>query len=146
MFSNDLEEWRNKEKEFAKYLLDKRIANIEFAPDKKFTDWDLKRTKNWDVKTYEIKFDKKAEETWNLAIEYRFNWKPSWMFKSKADYIVYSVYGKRYIENRAELLLKILENYQLWLIQKKEWWDLNSSSLYIIPLKYIDKIFSFKSE
>ena len=105
---------------------------------RKFKEWDIKMT-YWDnkVATYEIKRDLKAQETWNFIIEYRFKWEASWIYASKADYIVYYIADKWWIQKRSELLLRIQQ------VEKREckWWDGWQSSLYIIKVDKLPELF-----
>lgn len=137
-FVRDLQKWRQAEKVFARYLIDyPNIKSLEF-PQWKFKEWDIKMT-YWDGKiaTYEIKRDLKAWETWNFIIEYRYCWEASWIYASKADYIVYYIDNKWYIQSRAELLLRIQK------VEKREckWWDWWKSSLYIIKVDKLPELF-----
>ena len=119
-FVKDLAIWEKAQIEFAKILLEtEKIISLEFA-QWKFSDWDIKiKTPDWE-KTYEIKTDTMAESTGNYVIEYMFKWNPSWIFTSKADYIVYQVKWERRVASRGALIL--------WLINMEKrdtkWWGL----------------------
>ena len=74
MFKEDLKEWRNVELEFARELIDQKLKNLELAPDRKFTDRDLKITTNDDREiSYEIKHDIVSETTGNVWFEFYCN-------------------------------------------------------------------------
>ena len=112
-FTNDLAIGRRAEKEFAKVLLDNteefRVVSLEFAQGK-FKDWDIKIDciPDW-ILTYEIKSDTMADKTWNFVIEFRGNkWNASWIYASKADYIVYYVKWEWWIQERGELILRLI--------------------------------------
>jgi len=137
-FVKDLAKWKEVEKAFAKYLIDyPDVISIEF-PKGKCKDYDVKMTYGNDkVATYEIKTDFKAQNTGNFVIEYRFKWEASWIYASKADYIVQYILGKWWIQSRGELILRINQ------IEKREtkWWDWFQSSLYIIKADKLSELF-----
>ena len=145
MFSDDLKNWRLIEKEFVRELLkinkQREIWNIEFAPDRRFEEWDVRITfrVQWKemVKSYEVKHDKKSEETNNVWFEYRYNHKPSWIINSDADVIVYYINGKFYYQDRKELLAKLFDiNYS-----NKVWGDNNASDLLVVSKEYLHELF-----
>ena len=140
MFKQDLEEWQEIEREFATYLMRKNIVGIEFSQGK-FPDRDIKAwfIKDWVVwwRTFEIKYDKKSDETWNVWFEYMCNWKPSWIYKSKADYLVYKVNWKFYMAYRPKLLIELNNCQKMDL----PWWDNNMSRLYVVKKDVFKSIF-----
>lgn len=97
------------EKVFMKYLIDYPwMISVEFSKWR-CKDYDIKLiTKDKEI-TYEIKSDRKSEETWNCCIEYMYKWKASWIFASKADYIVYYCNKKWRIQERWLLLCLLAE-------------------------------------
>ena len=131
MFKEDLKVWKAIEREFASKLMNWNVSKIEFS-QWKFKERDVKATfkKLWhDVeKTFEIKNDIVSERTGNVWFEVTFNWEPSWVFASKADYIVYKLWDTFHYVDRARLLL--------WLASvNKEiviWWDENKSELFLV--------------
>ena len=131
MFKEDLESWKQVEREFASKLMKRDVSKIEFS-QWKFKERDVKATfkKLWhDVeKTFEIKNDIVSERTGNVWFEVTCNSEPSWVFASKADYIVYKLWDKFYYMDRARLLM--------WLASvDKEivmWWDNNKSELFLV--------------
>lgn len=130
-FNLTLESWREVERAFAIKMLSKcsDIEKIEFAPDMQFKDWDVKISWCWKETTYEVKRDFKSQETWNIAIEFRCNNKPSGIFASKADYIIYCLSEDEfYWQNRWELL------YRLYFLEKKtvNWWDWDRAEMFLI--------------
>lgn len=136
-FAWDLLIWRHAEREFATHLLQcNNLTSLEF-PTGKFKDWDIKATYDNKVITYEIKSDTMAEQTGNFVIEIRFNWKASWIYTSKADYIVYHIKWERWGQERGELILR-LQN-----IDKRitKWWDWWKSELYVISCENLPKLF-----
>lgn len=141
MFEEDLKEWRKIEKEFVRRLLLKwDVENITFAPNKKFTDYDVKilfTDSKHTVKTFEVKYDKKSEETKNVWFEYRCHNKSSWIIKSVADVVVYYIDGKFYYQNREELLAKLLEINKF----NTKWWDYNASDMVIVSKEHLNELF-----
>lgn len=137
-FVHDLKKWKEVEKAFARYLIDyPDLRCIEF-PQGKFKEWDVRMIYGeGKVATYEIKTDFKAEETGNFVIEYRYKWKASWIYASKADFIVQYILWKWWIQSRPELILRING------IEKREtkWWDWYQSSLYIIKADKLPELF-----
>lgn len=121
-FSKTLESWKKIEREFAKIMIDtySNIEKVEFAPDTQFKDWDVRITVGWIERTYEIKRDFKSQETWNIALEIKCNWKPSGIFASKADFIIYCLNENEfYWQSRWELLYRIADINKY----KTMWWD-----------------------
>lgn len=147
MFGEDLNKAKIIEKEVAMRLLSTAIKNeldvlkIEFAPNKVRKDWDIKMVVNKDnmeyEKTYEVKNDMKSEETGNIGFEYMCNGKPSWIYASKADYIVYKLGNDYWYSDRAGLLIK-LNN-----VEKKsvDGWDWDNAKMYLVKKDNIDLIF-----
>lgn len=137
-FAKDLSDWVRAQIEFAKVLLDtEKVISLEFA-QWRFPDWDIKiLTPDWE-KTYEVKSDRQAQDTGNYVIEYSYKWKPSWIFTSKADYIVYYVKWERRIAERGALIL--------WLINAEKrttkWWDWWASSLWVLKCETLPDLFS----
>lgn len=140
-FNKTLESWKKIEKEFAKIMIDRysNIEKVEFAPDKQFKDWDVKITVGWIERTYEIKRDFKSQETWNIALEIKCNWKPSWIFASKADFIIYCLNENEfYWQNRWELLYRIADIAKY----KTMWWDGERAEMYIIAKEFLPLLFN----
>jgi hypothetical protein len=140
-FKTTLEWWKDTERAFASKLIQKckDIEEIKFAPNQQFKDWDIKVIWNWKEKTYEIKRDYKSQETNNLALEVRCNNKPSGLYASKADYIVYCLNEwEFYFQNRWELL------YRLDYMWKKlvRWWDGDRSEMYLISKEELPLLFN----
>lgn len=141
-FESDLENWRRVEKELAQKLVCRDIMKLEYAPKASYKDWDLKITyeDNGKVceKTFEVKDDIISAQTWNVWFEYRCFGKPSWIYASKADYIVYHLNNRFYYQDRWELL------YRLDKVEKTDvsWWDNNQSQMYIVSKKYLNNLFN----
>ena len=99
------------EKTFMRYLIDyPGMISIEFA-QWKFKDWDIKMTTKDKEITYEVKSDRKSEETWNCCIECMYKDEPSWVYASKADYIVMLDSDLSYNEKHIPKMLKFLDEY-----------------------------------
>lgn len=143
-FSKCFDKWRRLEKQFATMIIQKEldVLKLEFAPNKQFKDWDLKITSEQDGEiketTYEVKSDDKSLETWNICFEYYYNWEPSGIYASKADYIVYQIAWEFYIKPRAELLA------DLAVVEKKnvDGGDGNRSKMFLISKEKFDLIFN----
>lgn len=141
-FDKTLESWKKIEKAFVKKMLDMYdIEKVEFAPDIQFKDWDVKLTINWIEKTYEVKRDYKSQETWNIALEIKCNWKPSGIFASKADYIIYCLSEDEfYFRNRWELLYDLCDIAK-WKKYKTLGWDGERAEMYIISKELLPILF-----
>lgn len=141
MFKNDLQNWKQIERELASKLVRRNILSLEYAPNWQFKDWDLKvrYDDNWKVleRTFEVKDDKISSGTGNVWFEFRCFGKPSGIYSSKADYIVYHLDNKFYFQDRWELL------YRLGKVPKeiKTWWDYNWAELYIVNKRYLNDLF-----
>lgn len=126
-FTKDLAIGRSAEKEFAKVLLDtKHIINLEFSQGK-FKDWDIKTNEipEWEV-TYEIKSDTMADKTGNFVIEFRGSkWNASGIYASKADYIVYYIKWEWRIQERGELILRLINTEK----EEVKGWDWKMTSI-----------------
>ena len=138
-FSKTLESWKKIEKAFVKKMLDMYdIEKVEFAPDIQFKDRDVKLTIWWKEVSYEIKRDYKSQETWNIALEIKCNWKPSGIFASKADYIIYCLSEDEfYFRNRWELLYDLCDIAKY----KTLGWDGERAEMYIISKELLPILF-----
>lgn len=137
LFVKDLAKGAEAEKIFMRYLVDyPKLVSLEFS-QWKFKDYDIKMTTQDKVITYEIKNDVMADKTWNIAIEFRYKWEPSWIYASKADYIVYHAAWKWYMQSRPELILRLCEVEK----EVKKGWDWYQSELYIISLDKMNDLF-----
>lgn len=140
-FAKTLQWWKEIERQFAIKMLARyqNIQKIEFAPDIQFKDWDLKITIDWIEKSYEIKRDFKSQETWNIALEIRCNNKPSGIFASKADYIIYCLNDDEfYRQNRWELLYRLADINKY----KTLGWDWERAEMYIINKELLPLLFN----
>ena len=125
------------EKTFMRYLVDyPGMISIELA-QWKFKDWDIKmKTKDKEI-TYEVKSDRKSEDTWNCCIECMYKGEPSWVYASKADYIVYYTWKKWWMQERWKLLI-LLNNIEKEVVSGG---DGNRSELYLIKLELLPQLF-----
>ena len=141
-FNKTLESWKKIEKAFVKKMLDMYdVEKVEFAPDTQFKDRDVKLTINWIERTYEVKRDYKSQETWNIALEIKCNWKPSGIFASKADYIIYCLSEDEfYFRNRWELLYDLCDIAK-WKKYKTLGWDGERAEMYIISKELLPILF-----
>lgn len=141
MFENDLKKWKKTEQEFAKRLIDWGLLRLEFAPNEQFKDWDIKiefeKLGRNVVRTFEVKDDMISEKTGNVWFEVRCNGKPSWIYSSKADYIVYHLGDKFYYQDRWELIYALNDIPHTQTL----WWDWGKSLLYIVEKKYLSDLF-----
>lgn len=124
--------------EFAKLLLDtEKVVGLEIA-QWKFKLWDIKiTTPEWE-KTYEIKKDLKAPETGNYVIETRCSWKASGIYTSKADYIVYNVKDEWWVQERWELILRLMD------VEKRttKWWDWFRAEMFVLSCETLPILFN----
>lgn len=138
-FKEDLLKAREIEVNFACLLLKHGACNVELAPDRKFSDWDVK-AKQWELENYyEIKDDIISSTTGNVWFEFMCNWSMSWVYVSKADFIVYHVDDKFYCIQRPMLLARL--NFVKK--ERKKWWDWDKSDLFIVKKEdfftFVDK-------
>lgn len=139
-FVKDLSDWIKAQIEFAKVLLDtEKIISLEFA-QWRFTDWDIKINTPGGEKTYEIKSDRQAEQTGNYVIETRFKWNPSWIFTSKADIIVYYIKWQWWVQERGELILRLMNTEK----RETKWWDWFNSTLWVISCDKLPNLFNLR--
>lgn len=131
MFNEDLKDWKAVEREFASRLMKWEVSDIQFSQGK-YPERDLKVNfiKDWkeECKTFEIKNDLVSDKTGNVGFEYCYNWKPSWIYTSQADYIVYKLWDKFYYADRIRLII------WLSIVQKElvEGWDNNLSRMFLV--------------
>lgn len=87
-FASDLQLGKKYEKLALQYL---DYDNVEFAPDKKFYDYDIITHKNNIPTKYEVKSDRLTYKTGNACIEYMCNGLDSGITMTQADYYMYFV-------------------------------------------------------
>ena len=132
MFEKDLKEWKQIEREFASRLMKYDVVWLEFS-QWKCPDWDIKATimKDWKPveRTYEIKRDKKSDNSGNVWIEYMCNGKPSGIYTSKADYIAYKLGDNFYYADRIRFIIELSKLHKADVV----WWDWDNSQMFLIP-------------
>ncbi len=109
-FKIDLEAGAGVENKFVKLLQEKHPDWIIKTSEWYFPDRDVQLTKtDWTSLTFEVKYDRMVDKTGNIAIELSYDWCPSWICGSKADYIVY--YAKEFFRyaKPSEVYSKITE-------------------------------------
>lgn len=131
----------NCERVVMRYLVDyPGLISLEFSQGK-FKDWDIKmKYKKWkEIKevTYEVKSDRKSEQTGNCCIECMYKGEPSGIYASKADYIVYYTDHQWWIQERSVLLdrLEMAEKIT------KNGGDGHFSKLYLITVDKLPELF-----
>lgn len=138
MFDVDLMNARKVELEFLKLVLTPWVVHVYIPKkDKQFKDYDMKiEYEDWHTTTFEIKDCPRALEYGSIPFEIECNGKPSWIYASKADYIVYHIWDKRYRQDRGKLL------YELVQMKKYETfgWDNDKAKMYVVDLE-VAKLF-----
>lgn len=134
MFDVDLATWEEYEYEFMKKLLKPWVIGIHKPPRDKRKDRDIKVDyEDWTSKTFEVKWCPRAEEYWTIPIEFEYDGKPSGVFASIADYIVYKIWDKFYWQERGKFLSELAamkEKY--WTV----WWDNEKAKMFIVNLEW----------
>lgn len=139
MFDIDLATWEQYEYEFMKMLLKPWVVGIHKPPVWERKYWDIKVDyEDWTSKTYEIKSCPRAKEYGSIVFESEYNWKPSWVFESKSDYIVYYFEDTWYYQERWKLL------HELVSINKYEtfWWDNGNVKMYVVDINVARLLFN----
>ena len=133
MFDVDLITWEQYEYEFMKKLLKPWVVGIHKPSKEARKDRDIKVDyENRTSKTYEIKSCPRAKKYWTIPIEFEYNGKPSWVFASNADYVVYYFEWKFYWQSRDKFLSELeamKEKY--WTF----WWDGKKAKMYVVDLE-----------
>lgn len=83
-FESDKDFGEEAQKRFVKTLISKGFI-VDFMAEGDFPDYDIKLTNG---KTYEIKADRKAEETGNIFLETSYRGEASGLAYTKADFFV----------------------------------------------------------
>ena len=105
-FEDDKSFGEEVQRRFAKTLVNKGFI-IDFMAEGDFPDWDIKLTNG---KTYEIKADRKAQETGNLFIETSFKGDCSGLTGTRADYFVIIVNDFALIARTEDVMRFILSH------------------------------------
>lgn len=124
--------WEKYEYEFMKRLLKPWVVGIHKPPVWERKDRDIKVDyADWTSKTYEIKSCPKAKEYWSIPVEYEYDWKPSGVFASKADYVVYYIDNQFYMQDRWVFLAELV-----WVNKYSTvWGDNDKSKMFIVNLE-----------
>ncbi len=132
MFDVDLATWEQYEYAFMKTLLKPWVVGIHKPPKEERKDRDIKVDyEDWTSKTYEVKGCPKAKEYGSIPVEYEYDWKPSGVFASKADYIVYYIGNQFYTQDRWVFLTELV-----WVNKyATTWWDNWKSKMFIVNLE-----------
>lgn len=103
-----------------------------------FKDYDIAFKKDcWNIRTIEVKYDRMAGDTGNVAFEYEYYWKPSWIFTTKANIVIYYVNNDFYWAT-TDHIKWFLELH--W--RKVVWWDNQASSLYLLNIEEFETLFT----
>lgn len=132
----DLADWKTAEDGFIELLQKRNKWCVVSKTTWKNSDYDIELIKaDWTRVTFEIKYDRLATKTGNVAFEIECNGKPSGIMTTKADYIVYLI-DKTYYYTDAKTLYDNIIEYETI-----KWWDWWRSTLILITLKEFAKLF-----
>jgi hypothetical protein len=73
------------------YLNNDEYSEVEFAPNQRFVEWDVKVKRGALEAKYEVKADRLSAKTGNLCIEYECSGQPSGISTTQADFYAYFV-------------------------------------------------------
>jgi hypothetical protein len=73
------------------YLPKDEYTDVEFAPNKRFVEWDVKLKNGALEAKYEVKSDRITAKTGNFCLEYECSGQPSGISTTQADYYAYFV-------------------------------------------------------
>lgn len=109
--------------------------------------WERNTIERWvdivssEWKTVEVKFDRKALDTWNLFIEVECNGKPSWINAyDKIDVLAYIVGETIYLFN-VEKLKKAIQDTNFRRVKWGDWWRV---TWVLIPITIGEQLVSKK--
>lgn len=109
-FSEDLKIGQEVEKRVANVLEKETGVKCLFPTPGKFSPFDFAfYMPSGEIKTAEVKYDAKASQTGNIAIEVSNNGKPSGLFVTKSDYWVHVVGCDAYLLKTEDLKNKCLD-------------------------------------
>jgi len=99
----------------------------------KFKPWDVQITHDSDTITFEVKSDRKAQQSGNMVIEFECNNKPSGITSTEADYWVYFVDGTTdyYLIPTAEIREAIVKQQYKRIVRGGDGWR---AKMYLFPL------------
>ena len=136
MFLKDLKYGIAGEKEIIEILCKgKENPSIEHKCDKKNSDWDF----IIDGISYEVKTDRMACRSNNIAVEVACNHKPSGVVTSKADYWVFNLEAMDFIYIiPIEDLKELIRN-----VKKIKGGERHRCTLHLLPMKDIPSTFKY---
>jgi hypothetical protein len=73
------------------YLPNDEYSEVEFAPPRRFVEWDVKVKRGALQATYEVKADRLSAKTGNFCLEFSCAGQPSGISTTLADYYAYFV-------------------------------------------------------
>lgn len=109
-FGGDLSYGQEAERRFAKLLTSKGYV-IEHIADGVFPDWDIMVQGG---KTFEVKADRKSEETGNFFIETTYRGNPSGLAATKAYYFTIISRGFSHTAKTEDVIRFLLSNPAKW--------------------------------
>lgn len=134
-FQIDLKEGEHIENLFAKVLFDRGNKVVKAYGYHK--EWDLAIVRDNKIAgTYEVKYDREAERTGNIAIEVYFKGQKSGLLATEADYMVFYLKGRFYIIDRLNLLEYLRANNKH--LKKAKAGDNGDAIVVLLPYKYLD--------
>ena len=138
-FASDLEEWKEIEVKVMS-LLNNNWFNLIQNPNKK--EMDLIILEKW----IEVKYCRRAKETWNFYIEYECNWNPSWIFREEKldlEYWGHTDWETLYLivwYQLKKFINSILEWEKIEWIKLTNWWDWWKTKWVLVPIRIIDEL------
>jgi hypothetical protein len=90
-FQNDLLLGKKFELLLLDYIDRNEYQEVEFAPNKRFVEWDVKIVNGMLEAKYEVKADRLTAKTGNFCIEYECSGEPSGISTTQANYYAYFV-------------------------------------------------------
>ena len=135
-FKQDLLEGQAVEQKFAEILKQRNPLSHVTIIEWYHPWWDVEmRWPDWIPVTFEIKSDRLAHKTGNIALEISYKWNPSGICNSKAHYIIYYAKDLFWYAKPDEVRDKVIEYETI------KGWDNNSSELILITWKDFINIF-----
>lgn len=132
---SDLEEGHNKEQEFAVLLRGNNPHSEVVASGEYNRGFDVYLKDALRKILFEVKYDRQANKTGNIAIEIWYKWEPSGIITTQADYIVYN-FDEQFWVIRTDKLLEYIK----WR-PTIQWWDWKKSKLVLLKVSECKNIF-----
>lgn len=115
------------------YLPKEEYDEVDFAPERRFPDWDVRIRRGALEAKYEVKADRLTAKTGNFCVEYECAGQPSGIRTTKADHYAYFVVNG----NNHELYLIPIERLRQYIEtstpKKMNGGDGYRSRFYLIP-------------